>query len=96
MSTSTPPHSPDSSSPGMFLEKSEVCAEARRTVSTSALRLAVSISSIGKDEIVSDPRLHNPVHCIAAHATAVTLAIASHNIVRCDIRSKTSKTQSSL
>ena len=43
---------------------------------------------LGEGELVSDPSLHNPIHCLAVHGGI--LAIACHNIVRCDIRSKTS------
>ena len=46
----------------------------------------------GEDELVSDPSLHNPVHCLAVHGE--TLAIASRNIVLWNIGSKTSKTLS--
>ena len=46
----------------------------------------------GEDEFVSDPSLHNPVHCLAVHGG--TLAIASRNIVLWNIGSKTSKTLS--
>jgi len=46
----------------------------------------------GEDEMVSDPSLHNPVHCLAVHGG--TLAIASRNIVLWDLKSKTSKTLS--
>lgn len=46
----------------------------------------------GEDEIVSDPSLHNPVHCLAVHKGV--LAIASRNIVLWDIGSKTFKTLS--
>ena len=46
----------------------------------------------GEDEMLTDPSLHNPVHCLAVHGG--TLAIASRNIVLWDLKSKTSKTLS--
>ena len=46
----------------------------------------------GEDKIISDPNLHNPVHCLAVHGG--TLAIASRNIVLWDLKSRTSKTLS--
>ena len=46
----------------------------------------------GEDEVLSDPSLHQPVHCLAVKGGV--LAVASCNIVLWDIKSHTLKTLS--